>query len=166
MAKVAIGLGSNLGDRLSHLAAAHERLGRYLTDSRMSSVYETEPVGYLDQGRFLTAVVVGTTELSPRELLRGLNEIEAEMGRERPFPNAPRTIDLDLLFYDDLILETPELTIPHPRLHERFFVLVPLAELMPDQRHPVLGQTVQEMLKRLGPVKGIEPYDDGGMQDG
>ncbi|HET7034932.1 MAG TPA: 2-amino-4-hydroxy-6-hydroxymethyldihydropteridine diphosphokinase [Thermomicrobiaceae bacterium] len=158
MARVAIALGSNLGDRAALLARARRRLDALLTGARMSPVYETDPVGYLDQGRFLNAVVTGTTSLSPAEFLGALQRIEAELGRERPFANSPRTVDLDLLFYDDLILATPELTLPHPRLHQRFFVLVPLAELAPELRHPVLGRTVGELLSALGPPQGIEPY--------
>jgi 2-amino-4-hydroxy-6-hydroxymethyldihydropteridine diphosphokinase len=128
---------------------------------RWSSIYETEPVGYLDQGRFLNAVVLGTTALTPQALLGQLQRIEQALGRERPFPNAPRTIDLDLLLYDDLVLEQPELTVPHPRLHERFFVLVPLAELAPELRHPVLGERIDSVLARLGPVTGIARYQPG-----
>lgn len=161
MAHVAIALGSNLGDRAAMLRTARERLERYVDTVRMSRIYETEPVGYHDQGRFLNAVIVGTTQLEPTALLRALQRIEAELGRERPFPNAPRTIDLDLLFYDDMVLETPELTVPHPRLQERFFVLVPLVELTPDLRHPVLNRTMRELLDQLGPATGIERYDAG-----
>ena len=136
MAEVAIALGSNLGDRVAWLAMARSRLAGLLATFRMSSIYETDPVGDESQPRYLNAVVVGTTALSPVGLLRALQHIEADLGRERPFPSAPRTIDLDLLLYDELVLATPELKLPHPRLHERFFVLVPLAELVPDRRHP------------------------------
>ena len=100
MARVAVALGSNLGDRAANLARAWQRLDAILGDARMSALYETNPVGYLDQGRFLNAVVAGTTELGPAELLGALRRIEAELGRERPFPNSPRTLDLDLLFYE------------------------------------------------------------------
>jgi 2-amino-4-hydroxy-6-hydroxymethyldihydropteridine diphosphokinase len=140
MAEVAIALGSNLGDRMGWLATALSRLAELLTTLRMSSIYETDPVGDESQPRYLNAVVVGTTELGPVDLLQCLQRIEDDLGRERPYPNAPRTIDLDLLLYDELILATPELTLPHPRLHERFFVLVPLAELAPSWRPIVVSR--------------------------
>lgn len=156
MTMVAIGLGSNLGDRLGRLAEARHRLERLLDALRMSSIYETDPVGDERQPPYLNAVAVGTTDLTPLALLHALHGIEADLGRERPFPNAPRTIDLDLLFYDMLVIDTPILTLPHPRLHERFFVLVPLAELAPGLRHPQLNQTIEELLRALGPPRGIE----------
>ena len=105
----------------------------------------------------LNAVVTGTTVLPPLRLLRELQAIESDLGRERPFPNAARTIDLDLLFYDALILDMPDLILPHPRLHERHFVLVPLAELAPDLRHPRFARTIQELLFMLEPVTGVQP---------
>jgi 2-amino-4-hydroxy-6-hydroxymethyldihydropteridine diphosphokinase len=157
-ATVYIALGGNLGDRAANVRAATRRMAGTLRVQRLSPLYETEPVGYTDQPAFLNTVLRGTTDLQPLDLLRALQTIERDLGRTRPFPHAPRTIDLDILFYDDLILDTPRLTIPHPDLHERFFVLVPLADLAPDLMHPKLGKTVRELLEELGPPVGIEPY--------
>lgn len=157
MATVYIGLGSNLGDRQALLVEALRRLGAVVHEPQMSRVFETDPVGDKDQPRYLNAVVTGTTVLPPLRLLRELQAIESDLGRERPFPNAARTIDLDLLFYDALILDMPDLILPHPRLHERLFVLVPLAELAPDLRHPRLARTIRELLLMLGPVTGVQP---------
>jgi len=161
MVEVYIALGSNLDDRLAWLREARHCLGGVLTGLRTSSIYETDPVGYEQQPRYLNAVVAGTTDLTPFDLLHMVQMIEADLGRVRPFPNAPRTIDLDLLLYDELMLETPDLTLPHPRLHERFFVLVPLAELAPGLRHPRLNQTIEELLRALGTPSGIERIADG-----
>jgi 2-amino-4-hydroxy-6-hydroxymethyldihydropteridine diphosphokinase len=156
MSPVFIALGSNLGDRMALLTEARQRLEFVLRDTRMSPIYETDPVGYADQPRFLNAVLRGTTDVSPHNLLREMQRIEDELGRERPFPNSPRTVDLDLLLYDDLVLDTPALTLPHPRLHERHFVLLPLADLAPDLLHPVLQRTAVELLTILGPPDGID----------
>jgi 2-amino-4-hydroxy-6-hydroxymethyldihydropteridine diphosphokinase len=144
---VAVALGSNLGDRHAHLRFAIYRLSRFLDDVRVSNQRETEPFGVADpQPAFLNAAVVGTTTLSAREVLEALLAIEGERGRERPFPNAPRTLDLDLILYGDAIVDEPGLQVPHPRFRERLFVLEPLAEIAPDLVDPVTGLTIWRLL--------------------
>jgi len=152
-----IALGSNLGDRLGNLQAGMQALQPSVTLLDCSPVYETPPWGYLDQPAFLNQVVKAQTQLSPRELLDLLKRVETEIGRQKTMLNGPRLIDLDILFYEDLVLDTPQLTIPHPRLAGRGFVLVPLADLAPDLRHPTLGVTVREMLNHAD-RSGITPY--------
>jgi 2-amino-4-hydroxy-6-hydroxymethyldihydropteridine diphosphokinase len=145
VATVYLSLGSNLGDREANLRAAlHE-----LRPNRVSAIYETEPVGLAEQPWFLNLVAELETALYPEQLLAEAQRIEHDLGRVRTIPNGPRTVDIDVLLYDDAVLHTPQLEIPHPRLHERRFVLAPLAELTPDLRHPVIGQTVIDMLKSL-----------------
>jgi 2-amino-4-hydroxy-6-hydroxymethyldihydropteridine diphosphokinase len=144
-----ISLGSNLGDRMAALRAAIEALGEYGTVDAVSAVYETTPVGYVDQPDFLNAVVRLETDLPPVPLLDALNTIEANMGRVRTFRNAPRTLDLDLLLYGDQIVSTPRLTIPHPRMHERAFVLAPLSEIGPDAEHPILKRSAADLWRDL-----------------
>jgi len=135
--KIYLGLGSNLGDRQSNIVQALQQMKSQVTVEEVSSFYETEPVGYLDQPRFINAVCRISTQLPPLELLHFLKRIERRMGRQPSFRDAPRPIDIDILFYDDLVIESPELTIPHPRLPQRAFMLVPLAEIAPDLIHPV-----------------------------
>jgi 2-amino-4-hydroxy-6-hydroxymethyldihydropteridine diphosphokinase len=148
-----IGLGSNVGDRLSYLASARAALRERNTIERVSSVYETEPVDVVNQPWFLNQVVMVQTSLTPFELLELCLGIEAELGRTRLVDKSPRTIDLDILLYDQLIIDEVRghlsLIIPHPRLHLRRFVLVPLCELSPQQIHPVLGKTFAELLAEL-----------------
>ena len=134
MATVFLGLGSNLGSREHHLLQAIEGLKEAgLQIERLSSVHETEPWGEgPTQGRFLNAVAKIQTNLSPRELLEKIKTLEQKLGRRRTVPNAPRTIDIDILLYDDVRLNTPDLTIPHPRMLQRDFVMVPLKEIAPE----------------------------------
>jgi 2-amino-4-hydroxy-6-hydroxymethyldihydropteridine diphosphokinase len=150
MALVAIALGSNLGDRRAHLAWAVERLGRVLDGLRMSAVLETEPVDVPGpQPPYLNAVVVGETTLDPVALFRELAAIERQRGRARPSLRAPRTLDLDMILYDDQVLRTGDLEVPHPRFRDRPFVLEPLAELEPGWVDPVSGREIRELLEEL-----------------
>lgn len=157
MSNAYIGVGANLGDRRAALHQACVSLGALGEVNAVSSVYETEPVGFEDQPRYLNAAVRLDTDLQPDVLLRGLHEIENELGRVRTFPNAPRIIDLDLLFYDDRVIETSGLVVPHPRLHERAFVLVPLNDIAVDLMHPQLNISVGGLLKGLGAITDVYP---------
>ena len=156
MATAYIGLGSNLGDRVATLREAVRRLAGLGRLVAVSSLYDTAPVGYLEQPPFLNAVVALETELTPLMLLRELLAIERDLGRSRTFRNAPRTLDLDLLLIDDIMLESAELTLPHPRLHERAFVLVPLAEIAPDAWHARLNVSAAELLEALTDRGGVQ----------
>lgn len=141
-----LALGTNLGDRLANLRAAIAALApqaRVLAESR---IYETEPWGFSEQPAFLNMAVRAETDLAPADLLAFLKSLETDLGRTPTFRNGPRLIDIDILFYDDLILDIPPLVIPHPRLHERDFVLVPLADIAPDVIHPVLNQSIRALL--------------------
>ena len=151
---VYLALGTNLGDRPRNLCRAILRLPPAVRVLAESPIYETPPWGVTDQPAFLNMVIQVATDLPPRELLAVLKQLGQARGR-RPAPRyGPRLIDIDILFYDDLVIETSDLTIPHPRLHERPFVLIPLADLAPGLAHPLLGTTVQEMLTRVD-VKGV-----------
>ena len=148
----AIALGSNLGARRDHLAFGIARLGTLLAGLTVSSIHETDPIGVDGtQPRYLNAAAVGSTALSPRELLEALLAIERERGRERPRPNAPRTLDLDLILLGALVAESPDLWLPHPRFRERRFVLEPLREIAPDLVDPVTGETVAALAARVQP---------------
>lgn len=155
MARVFLGLGSNQGDRLAMISQAVQRLGSYqgIRVIQMALVVETEPVGVSEQPDFLNTVVEVETTLSPHELLAVVKRLEQQLGR-LPSPQrwGPRPIDLDILLYDDRVIQEPHLTIPHVHMHQRRFVLEPLAQLAPTLIHPVLKQTIEELLAAL-----IEP---------
>ena len=155
---VYLGLGSNLGDRLANLRQAIDLMSNRVTVVRHSPVYETEPVGVPDQGRFLNMVVEAQTSLSPDQLMRVFKGIERELGRGNAASDAPRPIDIDILFYDDRIVSTESITLPHPRLAQRAFVLVPLNDLNPQLLHPVNLKTVAEMLTALDTTRGVVLY--------
>jgi len=158
---VYLSLGGNIGDRAANLAQAVEQIeAGGVTVSRLSSVYETEPVGLREQPWFLNLVCAGETGLSPTDLLDMLQKVEARMGRVRTVRWGPRPIDLDILLYGDTILDAPRLTIPHPRMAERAFVLVPLVEIAPEAWHPVLEASARELLERLEPVSGVEYWGE------
>jgi GTP cyclohydrolase-4 len=148
--RIYLGLGSNLGDRQSNILLALQKLRAQVAIDAVSSCYETEPVGYRDQPQFLNVVCSGTTSLEPYDLFRFVKGIEQVMGRQPTWRYGPRPIDIDILLYDDRVLEQPDLTIPHPRLAERAFVLVPLAEIAPSVAHPVLKLTAAELMQRVG----------------
>ena len=150
MTQVYLSLGTNLGERLDNLATARAMLSPDVRVEKLSSVYETAPWGYSDQANFYNQVLLGKTMLTPLRLLNKLKRIEKMMGREQTFRYGPRVIDLDILFYESRIINTKRLQIPHPRLQERAFVLVPLVEIAPDFVHPQLGLTVQALLDRVG----------------
>lgn len=152
---VYLALGSNLGDRLANLKQAIAALTPQLDVKAKSQVYETPPWGYEDQPKFLNQVVKAKTYLEPEPLLKHLKRLEVALGRQESFPNGPRLIDIDILFYDELILYSPSLVIPHPRLHERAFVLLPLMDLDPELIHPVNKKSVREMAAACN-LEGIE----------
>jgi len=156
-ANVYLSLGTNLGERAANLQAAINALPPAVNVLRMSRIYETAPWGYLDQPDFLNQVLEAQTSLKPLALLHYIKEIEKRLGRKDTIRYGPRLIDLDILFYDDLVLELPDYSIPHARLAERAFVLTPLAGLIPDFRHPVSGQTVSEMLRAVD-GEGVRLY--------
>ena len=151
MVPVAIALGSNVGARETQLDAAVARLRGLLSDVRVSSFHETDYVGAAKhpQPRYVNAALVGHTTLDAGALLAAMLEIERDAGRQRPFQDAPRTLDLDLILYGDEIISAPGLVVPHPRFRQRRFVLEPLAEIASDWRDPVSGRTVEELLRVL-----------------
>lgn len=151
-----LALGSNLGNRLSHLKNAISNLTPQMEVKKKSLVYETPPWGHADQPHFLNQVVMVHTYMEPENLLSHIKRLETVLGREPSFENGPRVIDIDILFYDDVIIDSPPLVIPHPRLHQRGFVLVPLNEIEPELVHPVLGKSIGDLLLNVDRLNIVE----------
>lgn len=160
MADVFVAFGSNVGDKETYLREAVTKLRASGAWTALSSLYVTEPVGVRDQDWFLNAVGRLRTALRPGELMRELLRLEAEAGRERVTPGGPRTLDLDILFWDELVLKEPDLEVPHPRLHERRFVLEPFCEIAPHVLHPVLGRTAAQLRDALQGGERVDRYDN------
>ena len=154
-----LGLGSNLGNRHQNLKRALAFLGQRLKVAAVSSIYDTEPLGDVNQPRFLNLVCQVYTRLAPEALLALAKGIESKLGRLPGGSNAPRPIDIDILFYGDRVVNTPKLVIPHPGLAERAFVLVPLAEIAPELVHPVSGKTVKELLESVTEKQGVFKWE-------
>jgi len=150
MAEVFLGIGSNLGDREENCSRAVDLLEKAgFRVIKRSSHYETEPWGVTDQPKFINMALRAETELSPLEAFRRIKDIEKEMGRVETVRWGPRVIDIDILLYDDVVINEPDLTIPHPHMHERDFVLKPLTEIAPDKKHPVIGKKIKKLLTDL-----------------
>ncbi len=158
--RIYLGLGSNQGDRERHLSAARGALPPAVRVLHSSPIYETEPWGYEHQPRFLNQVLEAETRLRPISLLKYLKALERDLGREATFRYGPRVIDIDILLYDRAVMRTERLVLPHPALHERAFVLVPLADLAPELLHPTIKRTVAELLDELdsGESSGVQRY--------
>ncbi|MGD0877755.1 MAG: 2-amino-4-hydroxy-6-hydroxymethyldihydropteridine diphosphokinase [Anaerolineales bacterium] len=154
---VFLALGTNLGDRPGNLRAAIAVLPPLVIVHEQSFIYETTPWGITEQPNFLNMVIKGETSQMPQELIKNLKSLETELGRIPSIRYGPRKIDIDILFYGDLILTTPELTLPHPHLHERAFVLVPLADLAPDYIHPIMRKTIRQLLANVD-AAGVKRY--------
>jgi len=153
--EVYLSLGSNLGDRRANLKEALRLLGESLEIASVSSVYDTEPVGVGEQPRFLNLVCRVNTDIGPMQLLSLIKGIESSMGRDLSLRNAPRVIDIDIILYGDTIMESPELIIPHPRMRERAFVLVPFAEIAPEVVHPITGERIDDLATRVEGRDGV-----------
>jgi len=155
--EVYLALGTNLGDRPGNLQAAMAALPPNVIVTKKSPVYETQPWGMTEQPAFLNMVLKGKTSLAPVKLLKYLKDLETRLGRRPSVRYGPREIDIDILFYNEIILNTPELTIPHPNLHERAFVLIPLADLAAELVHPGIGKTIRELLAEVD-TTGVKRY--------
>ncbi|MBK9006726.1 MAG: 2-amino-4-hydroxy-6-hydroxymethyldihydropteridine diphosphokinase [Anaerolineae bacterium] len=155
---VYLALGSNMGNRAANLKEAIASLAPQMEVKARSAVYETDPWGFKEQEKFLNQVVRVETYLKPEQLIKHLKRLEVALGRKESFPNGPRLIDIDILFYDDLVLYSPALTIPHPHLHERAFVLVPLMDIASDLVHPVKKKSIRE-LALFADVSGVRKLE-------
>jgi 2-amino-4-hydroxy-6-hydroxymethyldihydropteridine diphosphokinase len=164
MHTVYLALGSNLGDRAANLRTAIEAFEPEIQSINCSAVYETPPWGYHDQSKFLNQVVEAETDLSPTELLDHIKELEQQLGRRETFKYGPRMIDLDIIFFDDEVVDSPPLIIPHPRMAERGFVLMPLADIAPHFKHPILGDSVSDLLSKVD-QEGIVQYSPAGCDE-
>ena len=161
MAEFVLALGSNLGSRGGFLSRALEKIAQFCEVKKVSQVYETAPAGYLNQGDFLNCAAFCSAQIEPLELLKKCNEIEADLGRTRPFKDAPRTIDIDIIFYEDLKMRTPRLEIPHPRWRERGFVITPLLDLRDGglfeaQKFASIKNFLESETRKFEPVKDYE----------
>ena len=152
---VYLGLGSNMGDRKSNMDGALDFLSQRLRIKQISSIYDTEPMGNADQPNFLNLVCEADTTLAPTELLALAKAIEAKLGRVRSRPNMPRPIDIDILLYSDMIIDLPELTVPHPKMTERAFVMIPLDEIAPDLVYPATDKTIHQLKKAITEAQGV-----------
>jgi 2-amino-4-hydroxy-6-hydroxymethyldihydropteridine diphosphokinase len=164
MQKIYLALGSNIGERAGNLRAAIEAIKPEVNTTKCSSVYETPPWGFQDQPQFLNQVIEAETDLPPGKLLDHLKRTEKLLGREKTFKNGPRIIDLDIIFYDEEVLDSPPLIIPHPHMSERAFVLVPLADIAPHFLHPILKESVSELLSKID-QRGISKYSSEGCHE-
>ncbi len=162
---VYLSLGSNLGHRAANLKQAVSMLPPQMRVTAKSRVYETPPWGYTEQEHFLNQVVKATTYLEPEPLLKHLKRLEVALGRKASFRYGPRLIDIDILFYDDLVFESPALTIPHPHVHERGFVLMPMMDIAPDFLHPLQKKSIRELVSMCS-TAGIVPYAENPKSQG
>jgi GTP cyclohydrolase-4 len=160
MATAYLGLGSNLGDREENLVMALELISEQAIVELLSSIYETEPVGFKEQPLFLNAACLISTSFSPVQLLKLAKEIESSLGREISFPNAPRPIDIDILLYENIVINKAHLTIPHPHLAQRAFVLVPLTEIAAEVVHPESKRTIKQLRDSLESLDGVRKWAD------